>query len=271
MKCKWGEYFWIDISKFNEDIDLDEFKKWNRAKWDSEKKDTRWVSFVYVRSWDWITEDPKVGKHINKIKEYNNDKNIKENHEQIAVWFYHRMNSYDGTKQANTFIKTYNKYKDTAGWNKLVPMLDLEWSRIKSTTKEKVREKALTRLRTVEKTTWVIPWIYVTVSLYRDYIWNDSRFNKYLTRIAAYPNSDNKTWREIWTANRINYKTWEVNIWNAKVKPTMYQSSQEWTVWWAYVEVTDGKGKYKKKYMDTDIDHTKDITKLLAKNNKRTK
>ena len=270
MKCKWWEYFWIDISKFNEDINLEDFKNRNRKKWDSEEPDTRWVSFIYVRSWDWTTEDPKVENHIKKIKEYNNDETIKKNHEQISVWFYHRMNSYDAKNQANTFIKTYNKYKDVAGWNNLVPMLDLEWSRIKSTTKEKVREKALSWLKTVEEKTWIIPWIYITVSLYRDYISNDARFNKYLTRIAAYPGSNSKTGREIWTASRIDFKEWTVDIWKDDPKiitPNMYQSSQEWSVDWAYVINKDGKGKHKKKYYDTDMDHTKDITKLFSKNN----
>ena len=44
----------------------------------------------------------------------------------------------------------------------------------------------------------------------------------------------------------------------------MYQSSQEWSVAWASAEVKENDWK---KYMDTDMDHTKDITKLFSKNN----
>ncbi len=272
MKCKWGEYFWIDISHFNEDIDLEKFKTWNRTKWDSKKSDTRWVSFVYIRASDWKTEDTKVKKHVNKIKEYNNDRTIKDNHEQIAVWFYHRMNSYATEVQAEAFLKTYEKYKNTAWWNNLVPMLDLEWDRIKKSEKEDVRNKALAWLQNVEENTWIIPGIYVTTSIYRNYILEDNRFNKYLTRIAAYPESDKITKREIWTAERINFNKGTVNVWTSSqkiIKPTMYQSSQEWTVDWAYAIITENKGKRnEKKYHDTDMDHTKDITKLFSKNNK---
>lgn len=272
MKCKWWEYFWIDISKFNEDIDLETFKKWNREKWDSEKTDTRWVSFVYIRASDWITKDKKIEKHVNKIKEYNNDQNIKDNNEKISVWFYHRMNAFNAKTQADSFLKIYNQYKDTAWWNNLVPMLDIEGARIKNSTKEDVRIKALTWLQTVEKNTWIIPGIYVTRSLYRDYFLNDNRFNKYLTRIAAYPESDQITKREIWTAKSIDFKKGTVDIWQSSqqiIKPTMYQSSQEWTVEWAYAIITENKGKKnEKKYHDTDMNHTKDITKLFSKNNK---
>lgn len=272
MKCKWWEYFWIDISHFNEDIDLEKFKKRNREKWDSEKKDTRWISFVYIRASDWKTEDIKVKKHVNKIKEYNNDKTIKDNHEKIAVWFYHRMNSYTAKVQAEAFLKTYKRFKDTAWWNNLVPMLDIEGDRIKNSKKEDVRNKALAWLQIVENKTWIIPGIYVTTSIYRDCILNDNRFNRYLTRIAAYPESDKITKREKWTAERIDFKKGTVDIWKSSqqtIKPTMYQSSQEWTVAWAYAIVIENKGKKNEKtYHDTDMDHTKDITKLFSKNNK---
>ena len=272
MKRKWWEYFWIDISKFNEDIDLNKFKKWNRKKRDSKKKDVRWVSFAYIRASDWVTEDIKVSNHVNKIKQYNNDPTIKNKHEQISVWFYHRINWWNTAQQnANTFINTYNKYKNTAGWHNLVPMLDLEGKWIKKSRIEDVRTKALTWLKLVEKQTWIIPWIYVTTSIYRDYIFNDSRFNRYSTRIAAYPESNPNTWREIWRAERINHRTWTVNIWRSNqqfIKPTMYQSSQEWSVDWAYVKTLDGRWRYKKTYHDTDMDHTKDITKLFSKNNR---
>ena len=272
MKRKWWEYFWIDISHWNEEINLELFKNWNREKWNMRKSDTRWVSFVYIRATDWKIEDAKVKKHVNKLKEYNNDRTIKDNHEQIAVWFYHRMNSYDAKVQADTFLKTYKTYKDTAWWNNLVPMLDVEWDRIKNSTKKDVRNKALTWLQIVEENTWIVPGLYVTRSLYRDYFLNDNRFNKYLTRIAAYPESDKITKREIWTAKSIDFKKGTVDIWQSSqqiIKPTMYQSSQEWTVDWAYAIIIENKGKKnEKRYHDTDMDHTKDITKLFSKNNR---
>ena len=135
MKCKWWEYFWIDISKFNEEINLKKFKERNRKKWDSEKPDTRWVSFVYIRASDWVTPDNKVEKHVNKIREYNNDKTIIANHEKIAVWFYHRLNWWDAKENAKIFLNVYNKHKDTSNWHNLVPMLDLEWNWIKNNKK----------------------------------------------------------------------------------------------------------------------------------------
>jgi hypothetical protein len=45
----------------------------------------------------------------------------------------------------------------------------------------------------------------------------------------------------------------------------MYQSSQEWTVPWTSAVKTE---RDKKTYRDTDMDHTKDITKLFSKNNR---
>ena len=49
----------------------------------------------------------------------------------------------------------------------------------------------------------------------------------------------------------------------------MYQSSQEWSVDGAYAIIIENRRtKYEKKYHDTDMDHTKDITKLFSKNNR---
>ena len=48
----------------------------------------------------------------------------------------------------------------------------------------------------------------------------------------------------------------------------MYQSSEEWTVGWAYAVVNDGRGKHKKTYFDVDMDHAKNMKKLISQYNK---
>lgn len=285
MKRKWWEYFWIDISKFNEDIDLNKFKTRNRKKRDSKKKDVRWVSFTYIRASDWVTKDKKLENHINKIKLYNNDPSIKANHEKIAVWFYHRMDYHSAEENANTFIRNYNNNKNNHWWNNLIPMLDLEadwnsaehkvWKKRPKLSKAEAQKKAKKCLEIIERKTWVIPWIYTTVSIYNNYFLNDNRFNKYKKRIAAYPPSYKQGqgpngWREIANGpSRINHKTWAVNLWTKNIYPEMYQSSQEWSVDGAYAIIIENRRtKYEKKYHDTDMDHTKDITKLFSKNNR---
>lgn len=311
MKRKWWEYFWIDVSRFNNGIGRNkgesdrsykkrcdewwdkfytEFEKWNRWKWNSRKKDVRWTSFVYIRAWDWMSWDvawdkESIRRWTNFIKKHNNDRTIKNNHEQIATGFYRTLtNKKNIIAQANDFLKIYNSNKNTSWWHSLVPMLDLETDRfteVKRRYKDKrgktvverykpqeFKENALKRLQYVEKKTWIVPGLYIWAKAYGSYIRWDSRFNKYLTWLTAYP-SEWWNGRENWTARRINFKEWSVNVWSSwkpvNIKPDMYQSSQEWTVPWTSAVKTE---RDKKTYHDTDMDHTKDITKLFSKNNK---
>ena len=257
MKCKWWEYFWIDISHHNQNINLKEFKDRNRLKWDSEKQDRRWVSFVYIRASDWKKTDKKLTSHVNKIAEYNRDATIIKNKEKIAVWFYHRLNWSNSKEQANHFIKLYKENKDKCWWNNLIPMCDVEnwwnpwWMNKKNNeteiqNKSRIRSQILTRLTTVESKTWVIPWIYINLSNYKKYISWDPKFMKYETRIAAYDsNNRDNSFDAYWTID------------NSGTTPTIYQSRQTWKV--------DGASNND---WYTDMDRTKDITKLFSKNNK---
>ena len=313
MKCKWWEYFWIDVSRFNNGVRrlewesdksykarcekywdncYDDFIERNEKKWNSEWWDVRWVSFIYIRAWDGLSNDVPADKEsiknwTNFIKKYNQEEAIKDNHEQIASWFYWTLTNRKSIQtQADNFLKVYDEYKDIPWWHNLVPMLDLETDRfteVKTWHKDKkgrvvvderytpqqFKENALQWLQYIETKTWVIPGIYVWAKAYGNYIKWDKRFDKYLTRITAYPGSSRKTGREMGTARRINFEEWSVNVWTSSqpidIKPDMYQSSQEWSVAWASAEV---KEKDKKKYMDTDMNHTKDITKLFAENNR---
>ena len=296
MKRKWWEYFWIDVSRYNDQINLASFEKRNNKKWESIGKDKRWVSFIYIRAGDGHPnakpgEDKKsVTNWTNFVKEHNSDRKVKDKHEQIATWFYRTLtNKKSAITQANDFLKIYNSYKNTSWWEKLIPMIDLEtdrWNEIKKIHKNKkgkiikkeyyspqeFKENTLKWLQYVEQETWIVPGIYVWADPYGRYIRWDKRFNKYLTRLTAYPDSDPTTGREIGTARRINFDGWSVKVWPSSktidIKPDMYQSSQEWSVDWTSAKVIDGKGKYKSTYHDTDMDHTKDITKLFSKNNK---
>lgn len=261
MKCKWWEYFWIDISQHNQKIDLKEFKDRNRLKWDSERQDRRWVSFVYIRASDWKKTDKKLTDHVNKIAEYNKDKNVINNKEKIAVWFYHRLNWENSEEQADHFIKLYKENKNKCWWNDLIPMCDVEnwWKNWKwwmdidknkheteSQNKSRIQNQILTRLTRVESKTWVIPWIYIGLSNYRKYISWDKRFKKYETRIAAYNNnSRDNSFDSHWTID------------NSGTTPTIYQSRNTWKV--------DGASN---DAWYTDMDRTKDITKFFSKNNK---
>lgn len=314
MKCKWWEYFWIDVSRFNNAVGrisweseesynarcneyrnncYEGFKNRNNEKRNSEKEDVRWISFIYIRAWDGLSSDIPADKNsiknwTNFIKKYNEEETIKNNSEQIASWFYWTLtNKKNRQTQADNFLNIYNEYKNIPWWHNLVPMLDLETDRFTAEIKkshknrrwktvvderykpQEFKENALHWLQYVEEKTWVIPGIYIWAKAYGSYVKWDKRFDKYLTRITAYPGSDNKTGREIGTARRINFQEWSVNIWSQvspiDIKPDMYQSSQEWSVAWASAEVTE---KDKSKHMDTDMDHTKDITKLFEENNK---
>ena len=257
MKCKWSEYFWIDISDKNENINLTKFKQWNRKKRDSERMDWRWVSFVYIRASDWLKTDKKLTNHLNNIAEYNKDKDVINNKEKVAVWFYHRLNWYDPIKQADYFVELYTKNKNKSWGKDLIPMCDVEnwWTtwwmsnRKKETekeNKERVRNQILTRLEKVESETWIVPWIYINLSNYKKYIsWYD-KFKRYKTRVAAYDNirRDN-SFAESWTID------------NSGLSPSVYQSRQTWKVDWA-----------SNSYWYTDMDRIKDIRKILSKNNK---
>ena len=292
MKCKWWEYFWIDVSRYNDQINLASFEERNNKKWETIGNDKRWVSFIYIRAGDGHpnakpSEDKKsVTNWTNFVKKHNNDRKVKDKHEQIATWFYWTLtNKKSATTQANDFLKIYNRYKDASWWEKLIPMIDLETDRRKEVKKihknkkgkiikkeyytpNEFKEKALQWLQHVEKKTWVVPGIYVWAKAYGDHLRWDNRFNKYITWLSAY-SSNNSNGREDGNVRRINFKEWSVNVWSSKnpikVKPTMYQSSQEWTVPWTAAKHKEKDGKT---YYDTDMDHTKDITKLFSKNNR---
>ena len=257
MRCKWWEYFWIDISE-NNTLSLTEFKEWNREKRDSKRQDWRWISFIYIRASDWTKTDTKLTTHLNGITKYNKDKIIINNNEKIAVWFYHRLNWKNSTTQADHFINLYKKNKNKSWGNDLIPMCDVEnWSetwwwmdkRKKETenqNKSRVRNQILTRLKRVESKTWIKPWIYINLSNYKKYIQWDNRFNKYETRVAAYDNN---------TRDSSFAKSWSID--NSGIYPSIYQSKQTWRVKWIWND-----------NWYTDMNRTKNITKLFSKNNK---
>ena len=261
MKCKNWEYFWIDISHHNRRLNWEKLVKTNWDKWKNSKPDVRWISFIYQRATDCVTKDRNCSWNVNAIRQYNSVKSVWERDEKIAVWFYHRMWSI-GTwvEQANKFLEVYRKNTWLTNGNTMIPMLDIEWSWMKSVSKDFVRRKALNWLNTVEKSTWVKPWLYLTASIYRDYFYNDKRFSSYPVWLAAYPPED-RQWKEVWKSWRINFKEWTVDIWSPKnhivVKPVCYQSSQQWKLAWT------GNHQW-----HTDMDHCKNMDKLLSAYNK---
>lgn len=262
MRCKWWEYFWIDISHHNKRLDIDKLLSTNRKKWDSKKPDVRWMSFVYIRAADGLTNDRLFREHTNVIRKYNENKNVISNKEKIAVWYYHRINlAWSWVEQANLFLKLYNKNQWIAGWNTLIPMLDFEWKWLSLISKEDARKKALNWLSTVEKWTGVTPGLYVTPSIYKTYFEWDSRFKSFPLWIAAYPAMVN--WKEIWPSPRINFKDWTVNVAHSLkanqqwIHPACYQSSQQWRLPW-----TGNWDWY------TDIDHSKNIDLIVTVENK---
>ena len=254
MKCKLWEYFWIDISHFN-NFDLQKFENWNRESRDYEgKKDgeiQRWVSFVYIRSSDWVATDSKLKTHLDGVTKYNRDMVSKgQSAERVAVWFYHRMNWLDAKKQAEHFISLYKKNIGKSWWKDLVPMCDVEngsakpWrldrrrGESKEENRQRVRTSVLTWLKAVESWTWVVPWIYIGLNNYENYINWDERFDKYKDklRISAYSKHRKDRFAESWAIDR-----------KKKFKPTVYQSSETWKVGWTW-----NKSWY------TDIDHVKE-------------
>lgn len=101
----------MDISKFNTNLDLEQFKKWNRQERDAKESDRRGVSFCYIRASDGIKADDAFEKNLNFISQYNQDSTVKENNETIAVGLYHRFNSSaPADKQAEAFLKQYDLY-----------------------------------------------------------------------------------------------------------------------------------------------------------------
>ena len=89
------------------------------------------------------------------------------------------------------------------------------------------------------------PIIYINLSNYKQYISWDSRFNKYEKRIAAYNND-----------NRDSSFAQSGSIDNG-IKPSIYQSRQTWRV--------NGTSNG---YWHTDMNRTKNISKLFIENNK---
>ena len=253
MECKSWEYFWIDISHFN-NFNLGKFEKWNRESRDYEgKKDgeiQRWVSFVYIKSSDWVETDSKLMSHLDGVTKYNRDMVSKgQSAERVAVWFYHRMNWLDPKKQADYFINLYKANTGKSWWNDLVPMCDVEngWQKSwrldrkngesKEENKKRVSNSVLTWLKTVESWTWVVPWIYIGLNNYERFIKWDTRFDKYKDRlrISAYSKHRKNRFTESWAIDR-----------KKVFKPTVYQSSETWKVDWTWTS---------KWY--TDLDHVK--------------
>ena len=215
MKCKWNSYFWIDVSKHNSEINLDEFIKWNREQRDSPDENKRWVSFAYIRVSDNLQNDPKAENHIDKINKYNQNDLVKNNHEQIACGVYHRLSGSDPIKQADVFIRQLEKYSSKN--NCLMPMVDIEdwidwhwWvtAAMDSKNFDLVRNNTLKWLERVEKQTWIVPWIYCNHFTYKKFFEVDKRFDRYKTWIAAYSSSRNVD------------------------EADMRQYSERWKVWW---------------------------------------
>ncbi len=262
MKCKWWEYFWIDISHHNKRLDLDKLLLTNRVKWDSKKPDIRGMSFVYMRSADGMTKDRLCKQHTNVIRKYNRNKDVIAKNEKIAVWYYHRINlAWTWEQQWKLFLELYNKDKWITGWNTLIPMLVFEWKWLKMIKREDAKLKALNWLNTVEKWTGIKPWLYITPYIYQTYFAWDQRFKDYPLWIATYPPMKNG--KEIWPSPRIQFKTGAVNVSNSlknqpkRVYPACYQSSQQWKIPW-----TGNWDWY------TDIDHSKNMNYILSEKNK---
>ena len=215
MRCKWNSYFWIDVSKHNSEINLDEFIKWNREQRDSPDENKRWVSFAYIRVSDNYENDPKAENHIDKINKYNQNDLVKNNHEQITCGVYHRLSGSDPIKQADVYIKQWKEYSSKN--NCLIPMVDIEdwiswhwWvtAAMDSKNFDLVRNNTLKWLEHVEKQTWIVPWIYCNYFTYKKFFEVDKRFDRYKTWISAYTSS-----RSVDEAD-------------------MRQYSERWKVWW---------------------------------------
>ncbi len=194
MKKKWKDYFGMDISKFNTNLDLNKFKEWNRKERDDEASNRRGVSFCYIRASDGIKADDAFEKNLNFISQYNQDSTVKENNETIAVGLYHRFNLSDPKKQAEAFLKQYDLYNEKdLGWNKCFPVIDIEDNYNGSI------ENILERLKIIEEKTGKQPGIYASAVKYNALCTKNKDIGKYKKRIAAY------------TESRIN-KDGQVNI-----------------------------------------------------------
>lgn len=229
FRCKWWKYFWIDISSHNGSIDLNRFKRWNRAQRDSPNTQERWISLVYIRASDNVSSDKRINEHVNNICKYN--KQVNEN-EKIAIWFYHRLSWSPWKQQADAFIKTYKEQSSKLWWKKLIPMVDVEdWGKNgwvtqaqKNNNREKVRNNTLNWINYIEKELGITPWIYTNNNVNNGFFWNDSRFNKYKKWIARY---------------------W----WRTPTQADMHQYSDTWKVWWFSGNVDENSTKDVKQFL----------------------
>lgn len=184
--------FWIDVSEYNWS-DVEEFIQRSEIRFNSEKEDVRWPSFVYIR---WKKEkeiDSKAETHLKTAQKFKNNMQNKD----FYVWTYayfdksiEWMSDKWIEKQVDVFIKVFNTInnKEDNLWD-LTPMLDFEfrWRYPTDNTKKEQYKKAVLKwLQKFEEKTWVKPGIYTWAALYKDYFLEDERFASYPNWIADY-------------------------------------------------------------------------------------
>lgn len=243
------EYFWdddkvfiIDVSENNK-FDEWKFKDRNEWRWNSPKKDVRWISGMYVRVQCERWPDKKYQEFYNRVVELNK---TAEPGQKIAIWWYvffdkHAQAMTDEwiEKQVDNAIESLWILNNENDWVvDLVPMLDFEFSRdpwVNSERWSNCKEAVLKRLQLFEQKTWIVPWIYTWWSIYHDYFLGDNRFEKYPVWIASY-NEDRVDQSSDWHTVKIWPRADSVSF-----QPNLIQFTEEisWSWIWNHKDKLD--------------------------------
>lgn len=243
--------FWVDVSCFNDEWDVNKFTNWWNERENSKNPDKRRPRFVYIlwRKEKW--QDELAITHLSNLREHQSQLSWNK---WLAVGCYAYFDKSKEwitdqgiEKQVNEFIKVWKIINEEWDWLiDLAPMLDFEFSykekeKLASSEEGKQFKKAILKwLKLFEEKTWVRPWIYANASTYRDYFYWDLAFSKYFSWIACYNEKmvDQDRWTVTyqWTqmdADIIQFSDKIQNswFWTTNGRKIDWNTSTQWKFW----------------------------------------
>ena len=255
--------FWVDVSRYNDEGDVDKFTGWWDLREDSDDPDMRRPRFVYIL---WRKEKWKDELALTHYKNVQDHKAQLDPGEELAVGCYAYFNKSKAwitdagiEKQVDEFVKVREMInKEWDGLIDLAPMLDFEFSpkeivrRANSAEGKQYKAAILKWLKLFEKKTGVTPWIYANASTYKDYFYWDPAFSRYFSWISCY------------NEEKVDQERWIVTYQWAQMEADIIQFSEEIKDSWFWTRRgridwnTSTKWKFWKLIQDNDDAPNKD-------------